>query len=189
MKHLKTNEEYRFFKVKKTNVRPTIKDPSGDWDYHTVGSEIVPNEKDPNEPFFSFGKWNYEDKLEDKNKQKMDQLNDTVSRNLLDKMGFTKELEESFLKLNYPHGRPMNMPYRNKYEGFISVSIENYAIRYYESEKDYIATTYDYTGKIIKKRFDNLSDVIDWFYELKNTYQQKIREEGRRVQENIKNKK
>ena len=192
LNHLKLFEEYRLFGANRDPWTPTLKEPSGDNPLYTVGSEYKAK-KDPNEPFFNRAKKEYKRQQSADLQKKAGELNTNTVTQLFNKMGITPDLLAKLKTISYDGF--IRAPRYDKEYGYYYINIyadsegdDRIYIQYFEQENDWIMGSPDYAGKYLKKKFENISDGINWLINLKNNSKQAYRSKLRQTTESRKNK-
>lgn len=184
--NIKTFEEYRFFKGKKSNYRTVVKPPEGEdspyWSYEQPHTNI----KDENEPFFNRNKWDYFDDMNKKNREEVGTKNIEISMNrACTKMNINREDLENFLKQNNMYVSNVWYNKNNNYwEADLNTKHSNfYSLKYFPSENDYIGDYVDWITikKPLKKRFDSATEYFAWFNEMERTRDKRQRDKIRKT--------
>jgi hypothetical protein len=187
MKYIKLFEEYRFFKVKKSNDRTELAPPEGDDKPYWNRKYSKTNVYDPNEPFLNRNKFWYFHEMGNKNYKDMVGKNQDISFNrACDKMNIDRTDLDIFLKQN--NLIVSNVWYDNN-DNYWSASIDDnrsfssYWLDYFPKENDYIGTYHagkDY-DEHIRKRFSSASDYFIWFTIMKSEQDKRRREKLRKT--------
>ena len=171
MKHIKTNEEYKYFNVAgKSYGYDELTDPD-----NKSNIDILP-EKDPNEPFWS-GKRKREYK-----ENKYDKQREEIHKKSLPKNLSLEEFHRLRKKLMDAGFYSITIPI--KYKDYYFFPTQSYAQFddgiYIFDDEDYVIVQYydnDDEGKMIekpkKKKIYGLEKAIDWFINFKNKRQTK----------------